>query len=217
MRPGCTEQPCSTRHERPTIARAARAMYAHRTQQSMLVRLPGRANESGAQPEPVLDRIESDTARGCMHYDGTAGAELSSLKRRVSRAPGHRHCAHLLERQRRRHAREEGCVGARDARERRIAESKSAVPSGVKPGCIGLLYHACCVTAGRSWVARVFAQHVEHIAKIEADRTHTQQHLCVCRTHGGELRHEEEVAYRAACVEVQSKETAAKWGHRLEA
>ena len=35
------------------------------------------------------------------------------------------------------------------------------------------------VAAGRAGVARVFAQHVEHVAKVEPDRPHTQLHFAV--------------------------------------
>ena len=59
------------------------------------------------------------------------------------------------------------------------------------------------VGARRARVAGVGAEHVEHVAEVEADRTHVQLHLRVLDGGHLALRHDAQVADRAARVEVQ--------------
>ena len=67
-------------------------------------------------------------------------------------------------------------------------------------------HHACRVATRRPWVARILAQHVEHVAEVEADSTHAQERFRVARRRDRRLRLKEEVTDSTAGVEVQPHE-----------
>ena len=69
-----------------------------------------------------------------------------------------------------------------------------------------LTHHARRVATRRAGVARILAEHVEHVAEVEADGAHVQEHLRVAQWREGGQQLEEEAADGATRVEVQTHE-----------
>ena len=86
-----------------------------------------------------------------------------------------------------------------------MGEAKHAATRGVARGQVG--NDARTVSAGWARVARVLAEHVEHVAEVEPHGAHAEHNLCPALRLEGGLRLEEEVAQRAARVKAEPDST----------
>ena len=82
-----------------------------------------------------------------------------------------------------------------------MTEAKGGATSGVHSRSLG--HHTRSIATRWAGIARVLAQHVEDVAKVEANSTHAQQQLGIAKRRSSRLRFEEEVADQTTGVEVQ--------------
>ena len=176
------------------------------------MRPPCRAHHASVQPLRVLDCLESDTTGRGLHYHRVTRIPPSALDSHVDRAPCDGQRARLLEGEccRLVSNKERSCNG--HTCQRSVGKAKDC-----KRTQQGIAHDARSVAARWSWVARILAEHVEHIAKVEANGTHAQQHLGATEWRERRLWLKEEVADRASRVQVQSHEAVQGWGRRHEA
>ena len=197
--------------ERAAVARAERlAAQTHAMQIPMLVRPADRHACARADPMCVLARCEANATGARLQQRVVARARPRREERHVNRAPRRRQGARLLDRQRVVDRRHQPRVAPRKRCQRRQAMAEHSVAHAQVRRAAAAASHVCsAVAAGRTGVAGVHAEDVEHVAEVETDRSHAQLDLAV-RGRGAllGLRHDPEVRHRAARVEVHPNRPA---------